>query len=331
MSKLRKIAMLTTMLPVVVSYDFSHSLRNPVSEVGDAIEHASAQLAGNLRARASGTYLGFDTYAYPGDDAMRAWRDESVPYDWVGYYLPSPCHKSDSWSGKRQTLTDMGWGLAVVYVGQQVWSGGARQKIVKTKYVTRRVKVVTRSHGKRVTRYVSKRVPVKVVTYARAERGSSCSTRLVTGARGYADAGDAISRTAAEGFPRGTAIFLDIERMESVPSVMRDYYKAWTARVLADGRFRPGFYAHDHNADLIFRDVSRVFVDAAVSASPQFWVASERGFSEDKEPHEVGHSFASVWQGMLDVVQTHNGVKLPIDVNVASVPSPSSHEYALAD
>ena len=56
---------------------------------------------------------------------------------------------------------------------------------------------------------------------------------------------------------------------------------------------------------------------------PPFWIASGRGFSEDKEPTDVGHEFAAVWQGVLDVVQTHNGVKLPIDVNISAVPSPS--------
>ena len=78
-------------------------------------------------------------------------------------------------------------------------------------------------------------------------------------------------------------------------------------------------------------DVSRVFAAAHVTTYPQFWVSGSKGFSEDSEPHEVGHSFANVWQGVLDIVQTHNGVRLPIDVNVASVPSPSSHEYALGD
>ena len=56
--------------------------------------------------------------AHDGDEAMKAWREEDgAPYEWVGYYLPSaPCHRGESWAGKRQTLTDMGWGLAVVYV-----------------------------------------------------------------------------------------------------------------------------------------------------------------------------------------------------------------------
>ena len=328
MGRLKKFVMLALMLTFIVNYDFSHLLHDPVSEIGDAITEASTLTVSNVR---GGSHLGFDTYAYPGDEAMRAWRDDSVPYEWVGFYLPSPCHRSDSWSGRRQTLSDMGWGLAVIYVGQQTWNGTAPRKIVKTKYVTKRVKVVTRSHGKRITKYVRKRVPVKIVTYARAQQGSNCSATLVNSARGTIDANDAIARTVSEGFPNGSVVFLDLERMDSVPKSMRDYYTAWTSRVLADGRFRPGYYTHDHNAKLIHDDVSRVFADAHVTISPQFWVSGSKGFSEDSDPHEVGHSFANVWQGVLDIVQTHNGVKLPIDVNVASVPSPSSHEYALGD
>ena len=67
-----------------------------------------------------GPYPGFDTNLYPGDDAMRAWRDHAG-YHWVGYYLLAPCHKDGSWQGKRDMLESMGWGVAVVYVGQQTW------------------------------------------------------------------------------------------------------------------------------------------------------------------------------------------------------------------
>jgi hypothetical protein len=151
----------------------------------------------------------------------------------------------------------------------------------------------------------------------------------VSGARGIKDADDAIKRAAREGFPRGTVVFLDIERMEKVPAAMRDYYKSWTRRVLEDGTYRPGYYVHDHNAKIIYNDIASIFLSAGKIEQPPFWIASGRGFSEDKEPHEVGHAFASVWQGVLDVVQTHNGVKLPIDVNVAAVPSPS--EFARTD
>jgi hypothetical protein len=145
----------------------------------------------------------------------------------------------------------------------------------------------------------------------------------VSAARGTADANDAIAKTAAEGFARGTVIFLDIERMDAIPRAMREYYSAWTKRVLEDGRFRPAYYAHSFNATLIYSDVKQVLAGAGIAADPPFWIASARGFSTDKAPSDVGHAFAQVWQGLLDVVETHNGVRLPIDVNVAQLPSPS--------
>ena len=53
-------------------------------------------------------------------------------------------------------------------------------------------------------------------------------------------------------------------------------------------------------------------------------VAGGSGFDPKKHPRDTGHSFAAVWQGVLDVDQTWNGHKIPIDVNVAALPSPSS-------
>ncbi|HKW12329.1 MAG TPA: hypothetical protein VJO33_18225, partial [Gemmatimonadaceae bacterium] len=62
-----------------------------------------ASVAENVASPAT-AHLGFDTSEYPGDDAMRAWRDDGS-YEWVGYYLPAaPCHKDASWSGKRDGL-----------------------------------------------------------------------------------------------------------------------------------------------------------------------------------------------------------------------------------
>jgi hypothetical protein len=167
-----------------------------------------------------------------------------------------------------------------------------------------------------------------VLVTPRASRGSSCSTQFVSATHGTADANDAIAKTAAEGFARGTVIFLDIERMDAVPRAMRQYYSAWTKRILEDGRFRPAYYTHSFNADMIYGDVKQVLAAAGISGDPPFWIASERGFSIDKAPTEVGHAFAQVWQGVLDIVETHNGVKLPIDVNVAQLPSPSEDRPA---
>ena len=53
---------------------------------------------------------------------MKAWKETpGSPYKWVGYYLPAPCHNDESWVGKRDTLQQLGWGVAIVYVGQQTW------------------------------------------------------------------------------------------------------------------------------------------------------------------------------------------------------------------
>jgi hypothetical protein len=243
------------------------------------------------------SHLGFDTSKYPGDAAMRAWHDASSPYEWVGYYLPAPCHKDESWSGKRETLTDMGWGLAVLYVGQQAW---------------------TKLPG----------LSPKALRAARNATGR-CATTNLSAARGTADADDAIARTQQEGFAPGTVIFLDVEYMTSVPDAMRTYYTAWVSRVLADGRFTPGIYVSTHNAELVHEDVAEAFAAAGKTTEAPFWIAGSKGFSPGKLPADVGHAFAAMWQGVLDVVRQQNGVRLPIDESVAAVRNPSA--VALGD
>ena len=93
--------------------------------VADAAQVAAAvtgQDAPMADAQQAGKNMGFDTHTYPGDKTMAAWKAApGAPYRWVGYYLPAPCHRDRSWTGKRQKLVEMGWGLAVVYVGQQTW------------------------------------------------------------------------------------------------------------------------------------------------------------------------------------------------------------------
>lgn len=247
-----------------------------------AISHAVTQVADNV----TGSHLGFDTNVYPGDKAMAAWKRSDL-YEWVGYYLKTACHKDGSWSGTRSRLLDQGWGLAVIYVGQQTW--GRKVRSTKT--------------GK--------------------SSNVDCSSKYLTAKQGKLDAADAIAKATHEGFSPGTVIFLDLEYMDVIPHQMRDYYKAWTQAVLDNGMFRPGFYAHTHNATAIHADVKPLFAAAGVQGDPPFWIASEDGFSIDSPPTDVGHKFADVWQGMLDVVRTHNGVRLPIDISVAADASPS--------
>ena len=164
-----------------------------------------------------GHYVGFDTHTYPGTAVMKAWKETpGSPYKWVGYYLPSPCHDDKSWVGKRDTLQQMGWGVAIVYVGQQTWG----------------------------------RTPRHITTAERdaLRKKNDCSADLISAEEGILNADDATARAAAEGFSPGAVVFLDLERMQTIPPEMRDYYRAWASRMLANGKYKPGIYTHQFNA-----------------------------------------------------------------------------------
>jgi Domain of unknown function (DUF1906) len=261
-----------------------------VAQVAAAITGQEAPIADEAKA---GRNLGFDTHTFPGEKTMRAWKEApGAPYSWVGYYLPAPCHKDASWVGKRQVLTDMGWGLAVVYVGQQTWD----------------------------------RQPRKLSSAQMAQmlkKGVRCNADLLSAERGAADGVDAIVVTEREGFAKRSIVFLDIERMEKMPQAMRDYYRAWARVLLTDGRYRPGVYVHKHNAQVVYDDLKLEFAAAGVNEEPRIWIASGTGFDEGKAPQDVGFAFAGVWQGMIDVARAVADIKLPVDVNVSAWSSPS--------
>src|SRR3982750_3325429 len=90
-------------LPIIVAASCAggDSARTSVADASARIAMAAASISGQdaLIAReianGSSSYMGFDTGAYPGDDAMRAWRTGDSPYRWAGYYLPSPCHQDE--------------------------------------------------------------------------------------------------------------------------------------------------------------------------------------------------------------------------------------------
>jgi len=238
---------------------------------------------------------GFDTSVYPGDAAMRAWAAPNSPYEWAGYYLAAPCHGNTSWLGHRAFLGSLGWGTALLYVGQQTWEGVATAQLT---------------------------TPAPPAT-ARVAQSATSSRTMLSGAQGTIEGSDAAAKTANEGFPAGTVIFLDIEYMSTITQPMRDYYRSWVAQVLADGRYLPGIYCHKSNAAAIHADVNEEFLTRRPTATPQFWIAGTTGFSLDRVPTDVGHPFANVWQGKLDTDETWNGVALHIDVNVADTRAPS--------
>lgn len=233
-----------------------------------------------------GVHPGFDTSLYPGEAAMRAWWGSS-PYRWVGYYLASPCHRDASWMGARPALQRIGWGTAILYVGQQAFEGAAPNDTLP---------------------------PERIV----------CSNTLLTAERGRADARDAVAKAAAEGFPAGSTLFLDVERMQQLPPAMVIYYQAWQDEVLRDLRYRPGTYAHRLNAGELYALAQTAYLRAGRRDAPPFWVSGGAGFGLERPPAGSGFPFATVWQGALDTHRTHGGVTLRIDENVATLPSPSA-------
>ena len=152
---------------------------------------------------------GFDTRIYPGDAVMRTWKQAS-PYEWVGYYLPSPCQTGTTWVGRRESLHAMGWGTAVIFIGEQDWRGLSRDSVAP-------------------------------------EAGAQCTTSNLNAGRGAADAARAVTSAKADGFAQGTIIYLDVERVEKISPELKAYVSAWIQGVATDGQYAPGIYAHDNN------------------------------------------------------------------------------------
>src|SRR5436190_17436297 len=202
-------------------------------------------ITGPTPAQGANNHPGFDTSLYPGDAAMSAWVKPSSPYEWVGYYLQAPCHRDPSWMGKRATLTSMGWGLAVLFVGQQTFDGVPDIQLPP---------VFDRVAPTGVDSLPRARAGIMVPpTEAELQSGAvTCSRTLLTTEQGSADAIDAVTKTASEGFPNRTVIYLDIEHMDAIPASMEAYYRAWVQQILADGRFTPGIYVHAANAESIY-------------------------------------------------------------------------------
>jgi hypothetical protein len=232
---------------------------------------------------------GFDTRDYPGARVMRTWLAES-PYRWVGFYLPAPCYTGTGWTGQRDALSAMGWGLAVLYVGEQDWAAIR---------------------------------PVAQDTEPVAAPGARCTRANLTEEDGAQHAAEAEAGAAADGFPPGTAIFLNVERVEQVSAELRAYVRTWARTLLERGRYVPGLYAHDHNARELYALLTEEFARQGRAERPRLWVARGAGFDLRRSPAESGHPFATAWQGRFDIREAWGGTTLTIDVNVADSPEPS--------
>jgi hypothetical protein len=230
----------------------------------------------------------------------------------VGYYLPAPCHRDVSWSGTRERLIALGWGTAVVYLGQQDWAASpvrapaARDTVVRTDSAA------------------SAQAPAAPAASATPAAPPACSASNLSAARGGTEAADAVAKTAAEGFPAGTVVYLDVERVSAVSPALLEYVRGWVDGMLADGRFLPGIYCHRLNADVLHDAARAVYAARGRAGEPPFWIVSvSAGFSLEQSPRGVGLDYANVWQGRLDVAESWGGFTLTIDANVADTRSPS--------
>ena len=183
----------------------------------------------------------------------------------------------------------MGWGLAVLFVGEQDWARGADAHLADEP----------------------------------AEADPRCTRGNLSPERGAADAGTAHDAAAAEGFPAGTAVFLDVERVDSVSPELAAYVKAWAGGVLERGRYEPALYAHGRNASALYPILVEAFARHRLARAPRLWVASTGGFGLERSPAESGFPQATVWQGVLDAREEWAGYPLRIDQNVAATGSPS--------
>ncbi|HYH79054.1 MAG TPA: glycoside hydrolase domain-containing protein, partial [Longimicrobium sp.] len=203
-------------------------------------------------------------------------------------------------------LVGMGWGTAVIYLGQQDWAAMPDRPAAPDTMA--RVDSAAVQSGQP----------------AAPPAPPACSATLLSAARGTTEAADAAAKTAAEGFPAGTVIYLDVERVNTVAPTLAEYVRAWVEGVLADGRYVPGIYVHRLNADAIATATRAAYAARGRAGDPPFWVTSSTGFALELPPTASGVPYASVWQGPLDVRETYGGHTLQIDPNVANTRSPSA-------
>ena len=266
-------------------------------------------------------FPGFDISVYPGDATLTSWRFPTSPYYWVGYYLAAPCHRDVTWMGRYARVRGLGWGSLIIYVGQQDWGRIPNEAV--------RLAVDLPDSGIGADR--ATRPSRDGTSRSSLPAAVTCSATLLTTSQGALEATDAVEKTASEGFPEGSTIYLDVEYVTSVAPALRDYLTAWVTGVLADGRFIPAIYAAKSNAPAIYPVVLAAFQAARRTDAPKFWIASTSGFTTDSHPTDVGLPYAAVWQGRLDVGESWGGISHTIDVNVAASPSPSAPAATVAN
>lgn len=154
-----------------------------------------------------------------------------------------------------------------------------------------------------------------------------CGKNKLSRANGIAHGHDTLTKFAAEGFAPGATVFLDVEAFNGpLAASMADYVQGWIGALLADGTINPGIYCPASKATMLRLAAEQEYAAHGRPGAPAFWIVKvgDPGFDPDRsQPVDCGVAFANVWQGVIDVSETHGGVTLHIDRNVADSLDPS--------
>jgi len=155
-----------------------------------------------------------------------------------------------------------------------------------------------------------------------------CGSAKLSRANGALHGQDTIAKCETEGFPRSTIVFLDVENFDGALSTdMGAYISGWIGALLDEGSVRPGIYCPARKAAAIQALAAEEYLAHGIAnGSPAFWIVKvDPAFDPaSSAPAGCGVAFASIWQGRIDVAgETHGGVSMDIDQNVATSRDPS--------
>jgi len=155
-------------------------------------------------------------------------------------------------------------------------------------------------------------------------------TRDPNATNGPVDGADAAAKMASEGFPAGSAVYLDVENGPPLSPDQSNYINAWCGAVAAAG-FQPGVYC----SHLLAANVAAIYPAALiwafkVSTTTAHPVAAPYGANP---PAGSGYAGATIWQYDDESViacAAAPGGTLQVDLDTASVADPSAPVGAAA-
>jgi hypothetical protein len=154
-----------------------------------------------------------------------------------------------------------------------------------------------------------------------------CGKANLSRAKGLAHGLDAVAKFTAEGFPDNAVVFLDVENYNGpLSAAMEEYIGGWISSILDSGRISSGIYCPASKANQIRIAAAKEFeAHGLPGGAPVFWIVKvAAGFNiATSKSTDSGVTFASAWQGRLDISETQGGVTIKIDQNVADTRDPS--------